>query len=126
MAGFDVELLVDFPGLKVAGAVSPPFRPLTPAEDAAAADHINASGAGTVWVSLGCPKQEIGMAAHRGRINDYHAGTIQRAPLWMQNNSLEWFYRLVTEPRRLWRRYLVSNTLFIVGAARQLLFSGRG
>ena len=130
------RIALDFPGLKVAGAVSPPFRTLTPAEDAAAVDHINASGAGTVWVSLGCPKQEIWMAAHRGRINavmvgvgaafDYHAGTIQRAPLWMQNNSLEWFYRLATEPRRLWRRYLMTNTLFIVGAARQLLFGGRG
>lgn len=130
------RMAVDFPGLKVAGAVSPPFRTLTPAEDAAAVDHINASGAGTVWVSLGCPKQESWMAAHRGRINavmvgvgaafDYHAGTIQRAPLWMQNKSLEWFYRLATEPRRLWRRYLVTNTLFIVGAARQLLLGGRG
>ena len=82
-------------------------------------------------MSLGCPKQELWMAAHRGRIDavmvgvgaafDYHAGTIQRAPLWMQNAGLEWFYRLVTEPRRLWKRYLVTNTLFIAGAARQLL-----
>jgi N-acetylglucosaminyldiphosphoundecaprenol N-acetyl-beta-D-mannosaminyltransferase len=119
------------PALKVAGAVSPPFRALTPEEDQADVDAINASGAGTVWVSLGCPKQERWMAAHRGRVNavmigvgaafDYHAGTIQRAPLWMQRNGLEWFYRLCTEPRRLWRRYLTTNTAFIVGAAKQLL-----
>jgi N-acetylglucosaminyldiphosphoundecaprenol N-acetyl-beta-D-mannosaminyltransferase len=80
---------------------------------------------------LGCPKQEKWMAAHRGRINavmvgvgaafDYHAGTLKRAPLWMQRNGLEWFYRLITEPRRLWRRYLVTNTLFIWYATGQLL-----
>jgi len=122
----------EFAGLKVVGAFSPPFRTITPAEDAQAVQRINASGAGTVWVSLGCPKQEKWMAAHRGRINavmvgvgaafDYHAGTIQRAPLWMQNNGLEWLHRLASEPRRLWRRYLVTNTLFIVGAVRQLVF----
>jgi N-acetylglucosaminyldiphosphoundecaprenol N-acetyl-beta-D-mannosaminyltransferase len=104
---------------------------LSAEEDAADVERINASGAGTVWVSLGCPKQELWMAAHRGRIDavmvgvgaafDYHAGTIKRAPLWMQNASLEWFYRLVTEPRRLWKRYLITNTLFIVGGARQLI-----
>ncbi len=120
-----------FPGLRVAGAESPPFRPLTADEDAAVVARINASGAGTVWVSLGCPKQELWMAAHRGRVNavmigvgaafEYHAGVIPRAPRWMQNSGLEWLHRLYTEPRRLWRRYLVTNTLFIVGAARQLM-----
>lgn len=119
-----------FPALKVAGAWSPPFRSATPDEDAADVARINASGASTVWVSLGCPKQELWMAAHRGRINavmigvgaafDYHAGTIQRAPLWMQTAGLEWLHRLVSEPRRLWRRYFVTNTLFILGAAYQL------
>lgn len=125
------RLSLEFPGLQVAGAYSPPFRAATVAEEAADIDRINASGAGTVWVSLGCPKQEKWMATHRGKINavmvgvgaafDYHAGTIQRAPLWMQRNGLEWFYRLASEPRRLWRRYLVTNTLFLLGAARQLL-----
>lgn len=118
--------------LNTVRAVSPPFRALTPDEDAAIVEQINASGAGVVWVSLGCPKQELWMAAHRGRIHavmigvgaafDYHAGTIKRAPKRMQDCGLEWFYRLVSEPRRLWKRYLVTNTLFLLGAARQLLF----
>lgn len=128
-----VKLLAAFPSLKIAGAISPPFRALTAAEDAAIVEQINASGAGVVWVSLGCPKQELWMAAHRGRINavmvgvgaafDYHAGTIKRAPLWMQNAGLEWLHRLLSEPRRLWKRYLVTNTLFIMKAAKQLLFA---
>lgn len=120
-----------FPDLRIAGSYSPPFRPLTLAEDEAVVQAINQSGAGVVWVSLGCPKQEKWMAAHRNRIQavmvgvgaafDYHAGTIQRAPLWMQKNGLEWLHRLASEPRRLWKRYLVTNTLFIWFAVRQLL-----
>jgi N-acetylglucosaminyldiphosphoundecaprenol N-acetyl-beta-D-mannosaminyltransferase len=120
-----------FPGLVIGGAHSPPFRPLTPAEDEAVCTAINCSGARTVWVGLGCPKQEKWMAAHRGRIQavmigvgaafDYHAGTIPRAPLWMQHNGLEWLHRLASEPRRLWKRYLVSNTLFLWHALRQLM-----
>lgn len=122
-----------FPSLRIAGAESPPFRKPTEEEDAATVERINASGAGTVWVSLGCPKQETWMAAHRGRINavmigvgaafDYHAGTIQRAPKWMQNAGMEWLHRLCSEPRRLWRRYLVTNTLFVLGAGGQLFRS---
>lgn len=124
-------LLLTFPGLKIAGAYSPPFRALTTDEDQAIVEMINASGAGTVWVSLGCPKQEKWMADHRGRIHavmigvgaafDYHAGTIRRAPLWMQNRGLEWAYRLGSEPRRLWKRYLVTNTLFLGHASFQVL-----
>jgi len=125
------KLNTSFPNLRIAGAMSPPFRPLSEAEDAAAVDAINASGAGTVWVSLGCPKQELWMQAHRGRVQavmlgvgaafDYHAGTIRRAPPWAQRAGLEWLHRLLSEPRRLWRRYLVTNTLFVLAAARQLL-----
>lgn len=121
----------EFPGIQIAGTYSPPFRPLTAEEDEQVVEMINSSGATTVWVSLGCPKQEKWMAAHRGRIRavmigvgaafDYHAGTIQRAPLWMQRNGLEWLHRLASEPRRLWKRYLVTNTLFIVLSFRQLL-----
>lgn len=125
------RLFENFPALRIAGSYSPPFRPLTEDEDAAVVEIINHSGAGVVWVSLGCPKQEVWMAAHRGRINavmigvgaafDYHAGAIQRAPLWMQRCGMEWFYRLYSEPRRLWRRYLVTNSLFVIGAVRQLM-----
>lgn len=126
------RLVKAFPGLSIAGAWSPPFRALTKEEDELDVARINASGASTVWVSLGCPKQERWMADHRGRINavmigvgaafDYHAGTIHRAPLWMQQNGLEWLHRLLSEPRRLWRRYLMTNTLFVLLAARQLFF----
>lgn len=131
LALLKARLAVAFPGLVVAGAISPPFRVLTDAERERDIAAINASGAGTVWVSLGCPKQEFWMAAHRGRVQavmigvgaafDYHAGTLQRAPAWMQGAGLEWLHRLCSEPRRLWRRYLVTNSLFIWGAARQLL-----
>lgn len=128
-----------FPALVVAGAESPPFHPLTAAEDAGVVRRINQSGAGVIFVGLGCPKQERWMAAHRGRIQgvmlgvgaafDFHAGTTSRAPAWMRNHGLEWLHRLASEPRRLWKRYLVTNTLFVLGAARQLLarhYSGRG
>lgn len=131
LAKLQTVLRQRMPTLKIAGAISPPFRKLSAEEDEADAATINASGAGTVWVSLGCPKQELWMAEHRGRINavmigvgaafDYHAGTIQRAPLWMQRAGLEWFHRLCSEPRRLWRRYLGTNSVFIVGALRQLM-----
>lgn len=134
LATLKAKLLAAFPSLKIAGVISPPFRVLSPDEDAAIVEQINASGAGVVFVSLGCPKQELWMAAHRGRIHavmigvgaafDYHAGTIKRAPKWMQDCGLEWLHRLVSEPRRLWKRYLVTNTLFVLGAAKQLIKAG--
>ncbi len=124
------RLVERFPGLRIAGVFSPPFRPLTAVEDHDIVERINASGAGTVWVSLGCPKQERWMAEHRDRVRavmlgvgaafDYHAGVLSRAPTWMQRAGLEWLYRLMMEPRRLWRRYLVTNSIFIVSAFRQL------
>jgi N-acetylglucosaminyldiphosphoundecaprenol N-acetyl-beta-D-mannosaminyltransferase len=119
-----------FPHLRIGGMKAPPFRRLSPAEDQADVDRINASGAAVVFVGLGCPKQEIWMAAHRGRIKavtvgvgaafDYHAGIIRRAPLWMQQNGLEWSYRLMMEPRRLWKRYAVSNSLFIADVVKRM------
>lgn len=130
------KLKVVFPKLIVGGDYSPPFRALTDDEDAAVVERINASGAGVVFVSLGCPKQEMWMAAHRGKIHavmigvgaafDYHAGTIKRAPLWMQNAGLEWFYRLVSEPRRLWRRYLVTNSIYMAKVVLPMMLLGKG
>lgn len=135
LASLQAELLRRWPALRIAGAESPPFRAPSAEEDAASVQRINASGAGTVWVSLGCPKQELWMAAHRGRVRavmvgvgaafDFHAGTVSRAPPWMRNNGLEWLHRLASEPGRLWRRYMVTNTAFLLGAARQLLVNRR-
>jgi N-acetylglucosaminyldiphosphoundecaprenol N-acetyl-beta-D-mannosaminyltransferase len=135
LAPLQTKLKAAFPRLNIVGCYSPPFRALTEEEDAMAVGRINASGAGVVFVSLGCPKQELWMAGHRGKINavmigvgaafDYHAGTLRRAPLWMQNAGLEWLHRLVSEPRRLWRRYLVTNTIYMVKVVLPLMFLGK-
>lgn len=139
LALLEARLRAAFPALSMT-MESPPFRALSADEDTAAVARINASGAGIVFVGLGCPKQERWMAEHRGRdaldgsplrvkavmigvgaAFDFHAGTVRRAPAWMREHGLEWLHRLLSEPRRLWKRYLVTNTLFIMGAARQLL-----
>ncbi|KRB70389.1 WecB/TagA/CpsF family glycosyltransferase [Noviherbaspirillum sp. Root189] len=122
-----------FPGLRIGGTYSPPFRSLSLEEDEEIVEMINGSGANVVFVGLGCPKQEKWMAEHRGRINavmigvgaafDYHAGVIKRAPIWWQRNGLEWLYRLGSEPRRLFKRYMVTNTLFVVGFLRQFVIA---
>ena len=121
-----------YPGLKIAGTYSPPFRPLSENENAKIVDMINEAKPDVVWVGLGAPKQERWMAAQLGKVRasvligvgaafDFHAGTKKQAPLWMQRNGLEWLFRLVTEPRRLWKRYLVSNTLFVILVLLQAL-----
>ena len=125
------RISAEFPALKVVGAISPPFRELSLEEKDRIVSEINSSGANTVWVSLGCPKQERWMAEHRGTISavmvgvgaafDYHAGTISRAPVWMRNAGLEWLHRLCSEPRRLWKRYFLTNTLFIYFAFKKLV-----
>lgn len=130
LARLQAALLQRWPALKIAGTLSPPFRALSAEEDAAIVATLNASGAGTVWVSLGCPKQERWMHAHRGQVHavmlgvgaafDFHAGTVTRAPMWMREHGLEWLHRLASEPRRLGRRYIVTNVAFLLGAARQL------
>ncbi len=117
------NLSAEYPGIKIAGMYSPPFRPTTADEDAAITERINASGADFVWVGLGAPKQEIWMAQHEGKLNglmigvgagfDYCAGNIKRAPQWMQEHNLEWFYRVMQSPSRLFSRYLYSNIMFI-------------
>lgn len=120
-----------FPTLVIAGSESPPFVGRTTQIDQQAVDRINDSGAHLVFVSLGCPKQEHWMALHQGHINavmlgvgaafDYHAGTLRRAPPWLQRLGLEWLYRLAREPRRLWRRYAVTNFLFVLFLGAHLL-----
>jgi len=112
-----------YPGLTVVGAESPPFRPLSEDEELELAARLN-DRVDVLWVGLGCPKQEKWMHAHRhlrvgvmlgvGAAFDFHTGRVNQAPLWMQQRGLEWLYRLSQEPRRLWRRYLILNPLFIL------------
>ena len=113
-----------FPNLQIAGAYSPPFRPLTPAEDADVVAMIDASGADLVWVGLSTPKQELWMADHVGRLQapallgvgaafDFLTGEVRQAPRWIHRTGLEWAFRMAMEPRRLGRRYLKNNPAFI-------------
>ena len=120
-----------YPGVEIAGVIRPPFRPPTAAEDAAYTRQLVDSGARIVFVSMGCPKQEKWMAVNRHRIPavlvgvgaaiDFHAGTVKRAPLWMQRVGLEWFFRFCQEPRRLWHRYAYHNPRFLWMLLRQIL-----
>jgi N-acetylglucosaminyldiphosphoundecaprenol N-acetyl-beta-D-mannosaminyltransferase len=120
-----------YPGLLVVGMFQPPFRELTREEDREAVACINAARPDIVWVGLSTPKQERWMAAHVGRLDapalvgvgaafDFHAGIKRQAPRWMQRSGLEWSFRLLSEPRRLGRRYLVNNPLFLYKIALQL------
>jgi N-acetylglucosaminyldiphosphoundecaprenol N-acetyl-beta-D-mannosaminyltransferase len=121
-----------YPGVKIVGGYSPPHRPLTPEEQAAIADEINHSQADVVWVGIGVPKQEKWMAQMRPRLEapvlvgvgaafDFHAGLVPQAPSWIQESGLEWAYRLAQEPRRLWKRYLRYNPMFVAAFAQQLI-----
>jgi N-acetylglucosaminyldiphosphoundecaprenol N-acetyl-beta-D-mannosaminyltransferase len=126
-----------FPGIRIVGGYSPPFRPLSEPEETWVAREINRSRADVVWVGTGQPKQERWMARMRDRLDapmligvgaafDFHAGLVPQAPVWMQNLGLEWTFRLAHEPRRLWRRYARYNPLFIAGFARQYARHRRG
>ena len=121
-----------YPGVRIVGGYSPPHRALREDESAAVAAEINRSGADVVWVGIGVPKQEKWMAEMRDAIEapvlvgvgaafDFHAGRVPQAPNWMQEAGLEWAYRLVREPRRLWRRYMRYNPRFVGSFARQLV-----
>ena len=113
---------IDFPDLELY-SYSPPFKTLSNSEKENIITSINRKNPDFVFVALGCPKQEKWMAEHKGKINscmiglggalEVYAGIKDRAPQWMQDNSLEWVYRLIQDPKRLWKRYLVTNTLFI-------------
>lgn len=115
-----------YPDLKIVGVYNPPFRPLTKEEDDNLINEINKVKPDFVWVGLGAPKQEIWMKDHQNKIHgfmvgvgaafDYQAGNISRAPEWMQNNNLEWLYRLFQDPKRLFHRYFHTNTSFIWNA----------
>lgn len=126
-----VNLAQRFPGLRIVYRHSPPFRPITPDEERATVEEINRSGVRILFVGLGTPKQERWMAARKGKVTavmlgvgaafDFLAGTKRQAPEIMQRAGLEWLYRLVQEPRRLWKRYLYRNPRFVVLFARQLV-----
>jgi N-acetylglucosaminyldiphosphoundecaprenol N-acetyl-beta-D-mannosaminyltransferase len=120
-----------YPGVRIVGGYSPPHRPLSPEEREAVVKEINGSRADVVWVGIGVPKQEKWMAEMRGELEapvlvgvgaafDFHAGLVPQAPNWLQESGLEWAYRLVHEPRRLWRRYMRYNPRFVGAFARQL------
>ncbi|SFU90158.1 WecB/TagA/CpsF family glycosyltransferase [Butyrivibrio sp. INlla21] len=123
------KLLEKYPGIDIRGMYSPPFRALSPEEDAEDVERINASGADIVWIGLGAPKQEKWMLTHKDKVKgvmmgvgagfDFHAGTIKRAPVWIQKIGFEWLYRLFQDPKRLFSRYFVTNTKFFC-----YLFSG--
>lgn len=123
LAMLEEKLRAQYPHLKIAGMVSPPFRKLSEEEDNIEVEKMNASGADIIWVGLGAPKQENWMYEHMDKVNgvmigvgagfDYHAGNIKRAPQWMQKLSLEWLYRLLQDPKRLFKRYLVTNTRYL-------------
>jgi len=133
-----------FDGLQVVGTWTPPFRDLTTAEEEALIDRIASSKPDIVWVGLSTPKQERWMARYIGRLPaavligvgaafDMHAGITRQAPRWMQRSGLEWLFRLATEPRRLWRRYLTNNPRFVwrlflqlSGAVRYDIRTGTG
>jgi N-acetylglucosaminyldiphosphoundecaprenol N-acetyl-beta-D-mannosaminyltransferase len=126
------NLIDRFPGIKISYRYSPPFRPLSPEEDEQVVQTVNASGTRILFIGLGSPKQDRWMADHSGRIQavmlgvgasfDFIAGTKRQAPRWMQNNGLEWLFRLSQEPGRLWRRYFYHNPRFIALVMMEMLF----
>jgi len=120
-----------FPNLKIAGTYSPDLLPPEPELDLPLTEKINSSGASLLFVGLGCPKQEFWCASHAhylkplsigvGAAFDFHAGTKKRPPIFIQQCGLEWLYRLISEPRRLWKRYLISNSIFLYLSVRDFI-----
>jgi N-acetylglucosaminyldiphosphoundecaprenol N-acetyl-beta-D-mannosaminyltransferase len=123
LANFKQFINREYPGVNICGIHVDRFREATEEEDRADIEKINASGAHIVLVGRGCPRQERWVANHLGKVNavmmavgaafDFHAGNVPQAPAWMQNNGLEWLYRLIQEPQRLWKRYLYTNSYFV-------------
>jgi len=121
-----------FPGLRIAGTHTPPFKPVDELSGDDTVELINRAEPDIVWVGISTPKQELWMARMRARLTapvligvgaafDFHSGTVAQAPSWMQRSGLEWLFRLAHEPRRLWRRYLVDNPWFLFELAQQKL-----
>jgi N-acetylglucosaminyldiphosphoundecaprenol N-acetyl-beta-D-mannosaminyltransferase len=119
-----------FPGVEIVGTLTPPFAPVEELCTQEAATQINAARADIVWVGISSPKQERWMASMRphlqapvligvGAAFDFHAGRVRQAPRWIQRSGFEWLFRLSQEPRRLWKRYLVDNPIFLLKIARQ-------
>lgn len=113
-----------YPGIKIVGMYSPPFRPLTEEEDKNICEDINSRKPDFLWVGIGAPKQEMWMWKHQEKIHNtvmfgvgagfnFFAGTLDKAPKWMEQASLEWFYRLCKEPKRLWRRYILGGFKYL-------------
>lgn len=126
------KLEARFPGVTICGTYCPPFRPLDPDEQATLAALVREKKPDIIWVGLSTPKQERFMAEWLPQLDttlmfgvgaafDFHSGRVRQAPRWIQRSGLEWFYRLCSEPRRLARRYLVNNPLFLWRIAGQLL-----
>ncbi len=123
------NILKKYPKLKIAGMYAPPFRELTKEEDERAVAEINAAKPDFIWVALGAPKQEIWMYEHKGRVNglmlgvgaafDFIAGTVKRAPVWMQKLCLEWVFRIMQDPRRMIPRYVSTNFAFVYHVFRE-------
>jgi len=120
-----------FPGISIVGTYTPPFRPLNPVESEELIRRVATLKPDIVWVGLSTPKQEKFMAEYWQKLDttlmvgvgaafDFHAGRVRQAPRWMQRSGLEWFYRLLCEPRRLWRRYFKNNPLFIIRILGQI------
>ncbi len=132
---FSAFLESKFPGIRIVCKISPPFRPLSSEEDDAFTRQIVDSGARILFVGIGCPKQEKWMVQHRDRIPatilavgaafDFHSGRVTQAPRWIMNMGMEWLFRLVMEPRRLWKRYIWRNPHFLALFTWQLLTQSR-
>lgn len=132
LESLQAKLRERFPQAQIAGSYAPPFGTWTDEENARIFEKIAASGARYIWVGIGCPKQEFWIARHKDRLPPgvyfgigaafaFHAGHVRQAPAWMQKRGLEWLFRLIAEPRRLWKRYVVYNTLFMAYLAAETL-----
>ena len=126
-----IELKTSYPDINITFSYSPPFRPLTDEEDSDIVKQINDADVNVLFVGIGCPKQERWMSEHKEQLNcvmlgvgaayDFIAGSKKHAPRWMQRVGLEWLFRLLSEPKRLWKRYLQQNPRFIYYFSKQLI-----